>query len=769
MGWLRDFLTRTPRYQGKNCWQWAEEFRRPDLDRQRCEAAFLAMGPSAVPAVIQFWAEADPWHNREFATEILAKMGTATLPRLIKGYLHHANILVRDSCGVTLQKIGPPALDQLCQTLGGSASTEARVACLMAAFRPSDAPPRNTLLWALVQLGPPAVPALLPILADTAFQVRLLVLDVLRQIATADVCPQLVRVLNDPNPEVARSAVRLLGKFCTPNSQAAQALNQLLAEGKDLAIDAVEPLSRMGESAIPILVLGFKHPKPQVRCAVADALGAICSKSLQTPIAAVPKGVTLPPELEELDRQIAQLDQEKEAAVAQQDFEKAAHLRGQADKLHKKKENITREWREKFNVIEGLDQTALTALTAALADPEEMVRNSAKTALGRLGVAAIPALVEALQSRETRARLAAAEVLKSLGKGARLAVSALIAALDDHDAAVRAMAAAALVKMDSEAVPALLEVLKSSGTEQRIRAASLLGDIGNGAQGAIAGLCAAVTDPTAAVRREAAKTLGRICCNCAVSIPTLIEALTDSDGDVRSSAETALEKFRCHGTQGLDPLAEAAGKHKDARVRATTVKLLARSAPQSQTAIAAIEAAASDHEETVREVAIQSLSEIEAARKAAAASEAMRAAATTSRYCCSQCGRQAKPVPASAAKVLMVTADQLPGLLFQCKSCKRLLCGRCAQRDVGGGMALLDQCPLCGGGLGHVEGADPSQSARLEFGDPGSSSSRRDSQREKLLARLHRIESRLHLQSGRAYAQAKKDIEEIRRQLDRGW
>ena len=66
------------------------------------------------------------------------------------------------------------------------------------------------------------------------------------------------------------------------------------------------------------------------------------------------KAMTRPPDLKELDAQIEQLNQEKEAAVAEQDFEKAAHLRDQADKLKKKKENITREWREKSKEIDGV-------------------------------------------------------------------------------------------------------------------------------------------------------------------------------------------------------------------------------------------------------------------------------------------------------------------------------------------------------------------------------------------------------------------------------
>jgi ATP-dependent Clp protease ATP-binding subunit ClpC len=66
------------------------------------------------------------------------------------------------------------------------------------------------------------------------------------------------------------------------------------------------------------------------------------------------KAMTRPPDLKELDAQIEQLNQEKESAVAEQDFEKAAHLRDQADKLKKKKENITREWREKSKEIDGV-------------------------------------------------------------------------------------------------------------------------------------------------------------------------------------------------------------------------------------------------------------------------------------------------------------------------------------------------------------------------------------------------------------------------------
>src|SRR5881227_3950843 len=66
------------------------------------------------------------------------------------------------------------------------------------------------------------------------------------------------------------------------------------------------------------------------------------------------KAMTRPPDLKELDAQVEQLNQEKESAVAEQDFEKAAHLRDQADKLKKKKDLINKEWREKSKEIDGI-------------------------------------------------------------------------------------------------------------------------------------------------------------------------------------------------------------------------------------------------------------------------------------------------------------------------------------------------------------------------------------------------------------------------------
>ncbi|MCC6671346.1 MAG: ATP-dependent Clp protease ATP-binding subunit [Planctomycetes bacterium] len=59
------------------------------------------------------------------------------------------------------------------------------------------------------------------------------------------------------------------------------------------------------------------------------------------------RSMTRPPDLQDMDREIGRLNKEKEEAVANQDFERAADLRDKAYQLQKKKETIQKEWREK--------------------------------------------------------------------------------------------------------------------------------------------------------------------------------------------------------------------------------------------------------------------------------------------------------------------------------------------------------------------------------------------------------------------------------------
>jgi ATP-dependent Clp protease ATP-binding subunit ClpC len=65
------------------------------------------------------------------------------------------------------------------------------------------------------------------------------------------------------------------------------------------------------------------------------------------------KALTQPPDLKDLETDIAKLEKEKEEAVAAQDFEKAAALRDQAEKLRAKRDLVMREWRSSSKEVDG--------------------------------------------------------------------------------------------------------------------------------------------------------------------------------------------------------------------------------------------------------------------------------------------------------------------------------------------------------------------------------------------------------------------------------
>ena len=89
-------------------------------------------------------------------------------------------------------------------------------------------------------------------------------------------------------------------------------------------------------------------------------------------------------------------------------------------------------------------------------------QEAAAEALGRIGAAAVPALVESLQNPDAAVRLKAIEVLGRMGDDAKDAVPQLVRLLDDPDLNVRKAAARTLGRIGpaaQQAVPALMKSL----------------------------------------------------------------------------------------------------------------------------------------------------------------------------------------------------------------------------------------------------------------------------------------------------------------------
>jgi ATP-dependent Clp protease ATP-binding subunit ClpC len=93
------------------------------------------------------------------------------------------------------------------------------------------------------------------------------------------------------------------------------------------------------------------------------------------------KSMVRPPDLKEIEEEIERLNQTKEEAVANQDFEKAASLRDQADKVKSKKENLTHEWREKSRETDGVVDAEVIAEVVAKMTGIPLTRLSSEDAV----------------------------------------------------------------------------------------------------------------------------------------------------------------------------------------------------------------------------------------------------------------------------------------------------------------------------------------------------------------------------------------------------
>jgi hypothetical protein len=110
-------------------------------------------------------------------------------------------------------------------------------------------------------------------------------------------------------------------------------------------------------------------------------------------------------------------------------------------------------------------------------DPDGNIRWQATGALGKMGAAAVPGLTAALKDEDWKVRRSAAEALWAMREPT--AVPGLVEALADKNDIVRQAAASALEGMSDMAMPALLEAIKSRDPLQSKGAAEMLQRIGS--------------------------------------------------------------------------------------------------------------------------------------------------------------------------------------------------------------------------------------------------------------------------------------------------
>src|SRR5262249_28125695 len=157
--------------------------------------------------------------------------------------------------------------------------------------------------------------------------------------------------------------------------------------------------------------------------------------------------------------------------------------------------------------------------------------------IGRGAARALPSLTGALQDPDPFVRAQAAESVGRIGPHARGAVPDLIRAYGTGDPEVSAAVTAALVKVGADAVPPLVEALKSQREAERRGAAEALCKLG---RAAVLGLIPALKDPDATCRRWSAQVLQGMGQDAREAVPNLTDALKDQDGQVRLAALKAV-------------------------------------------------------------------------------------------------------------------------------------------------------------------------------------------------------------------------------------
>jgi HEAT repeat protein len=219
---------------------------------------------------------------------------------------------------------------------------------------------------AIKEIGALAVPVLIDALSDEDSRLRLVIIDLLGEIAESDAIPALAGALRDPEWRVRWQAAEALGKMRT--TAAVPDLLEMLADSnKDVRMSVAYALGRIGHpSAVEGLVKLLHDREWRVRWGAAEALWEIGDDATPALI---------------------------EALREEDEYVRRAAIRALAQ----------------------IGKLAIPRLINALQDDNWDVRWSAAAALQEIGDSAVPALVEALDTENWQAAWATAETLKRIG------------------------------------------------------------------------------------------------------------------------------------------------------------------------------------------------------------------------------------------------------------------------------------------------------------------------------------------------------------------
>jgi HEAT repeat protein len=265
----------------------------------------------------------------------------------------------------------------------------------------------------------------------------------------------------------------------------------------------------------------------------------------------------------------------------------------------------------------------VAALIKQLKDKDPNARSKAARALENIDPAAkdaVPLLIEVLKDRDPGYPLAPIAA-KALGRLGSAAVPALMETLEVKDGRVQAYAATALMRIGPDAkpaVPALIEVVKKYKDPAhlaRLNAIAALGKIGPGAKEAVPTLAEVAKDkpPMSAARLAAVTALGQIGPEAKAAVPTLIDLLGEEEskaGPLRLEAARALGQIGgAAGEEATSALVALVENKKLGPARIVAINALGQIGAPAKNAVAALKKAGEDAE--LKAAAVKAVERIE--------------------------------------------------------------------------------------------------------------------------------------------------------------
>jgi HEAT repeat protein len=409
-------------------------------------------------------------------------------------------------------------------------------------------------------MGEPALPALLEGLNDKNGIVRARSARALFHVRElpAKAVPPLVKLLDDPVANVRIQAISALGKM---GPRAAAAVPNLIKALKAKNVLAADALGRIGPAA--------EEAVPALREALADTTTSIKVNYFSSS------------ELAQTQQSELSLAEAAAIALGRLGSKAAAATPDLIKALSDERTAVRLRSAGALGEIGPEAKKAVPALFAILRDESQdrNVQAAAANALGKIGEAARPKLIETMKDKNPAVRALVAKALGQVRPVTKPAVTALGRGVADRDITVRLASVLALGEIGPEAkdaVPTLSAALRANDQPQFVLQA-IVGALTKMGESGGRVLIAATKERNPALRRLAVGALGQVRPLPRGTVSTLTTALGDIDPEVRAAAAGAL------GVIGPD--AKAALPALNKRAKQDTSEAVRKAASTAITAI----------------------------------------------------------------------------------------------------------------------------------------------------------------------------------------